>query len=83
MGGTTDITRTIALGPLTDTEKKHYTAVSKATSTLARRNFLAVRADLISMRLQDGRYGKSAVTTITVQGTVSAICSMFTKVQTR
>jgi len=39
MGGTTDITRTIALGPLTDTEKKHYTAVLKGNLDLGATEF--------------------------------------------
>ncbi len=39
MGGTTDITRTIALGPLTDTEKKHYTAVLKGNIDLGSTQF--------------------------------------------
>jgi Xaa-Pro aminopeptidase len=37
--GTTDITRTIALGPLTDEMKKHYTAVLKGHIALARAEF--------------------------------------------
>ncbi|MBR3785690.1 MAG: aminopeptidase P family protein [Firmicutes bacterium] len=37
--GTTDITRTIALGPLTDEMKRHYTAVLKGHITLARAKF--------------------------------------------
>ncbi len=37
--GTTDITRTIALGPLTDEMKKHYTAVLKGHIALATARF--------------------------------------------
>jgi Xaa-Pro aminopeptidase len=37
--GTTDITRTIALGPLTDEMKEHYTAVLKGHISLARAEF--------------------------------------------
>ena len=39
MYGTTDITRTIALGPLTDEMKKHYTAVLKGHIALASARF--------------------------------------------
>ena len=39
MDGTTDITRTIALGPLTDEMKKHYTAVLKGHIALATARF--------------------------------------------
>lgn len=35
MGGTTDITRTIAVGPLTDEEKLHYTAVLRGNLALS------------------------------------------------
>ena len=38
--GTTDITRTIALGKLTDTDKMYYTKVLKANLQLARAKFL-------------------------------------------
>lgn len=38
--GTTDITRTIALGPCTDEQKKHYTAVLKGHLNLASAKFL-------------------------------------------
>ena len=37
--GTTDITRTIALGPLTDKMKEHYTAVLRGHISLARAEF--------------------------------------------
>ncbi len=40
MGATTDVTRTIALGPLTDEEKTHYTAVLKAVIALAGVRFM-------------------------------------------
>ena len=40
VGATTDVTRTIALGPLTDTEKRDYTAVLKAVIALDRVQFL-------------------------------------------
>ncbi|MBR4020303.1 MAG: M24 family metallopeptidase, partial [Firmicutes bacterium] len=39
--GTTDITRTIALGPLTDEMKQHYTAVLRGHIALARAKFTA------------------------------------------
>lgn len=39
--GTTDITRTIALGPLTDEMQQHYTAVLKGHIALARAKFTA------------------------------------------
>ena len=39
MDGTTDITRTIALGPLTEEMKKHYTAVLKGHIALATARF--------------------------------------------
>lgn len=38
--GTTDITRTIALGPLTDQMKRHFTAVLRANINLASAKFL-------------------------------------------
>lgn len=38
--GTTDITRTMALGPVSDEIKKHYTAVLKGMLNLANANFL-------------------------------------------
>ena len=38
--GTTDITRTIALGPVTDEERLHYTLVLKGMIALARARFL-------------------------------------------
>ncbi|SFE55149.1 Xaa-Pro aminopeptidase [Peptostreptococcaceae bacterium pGA-8] len=38
-GGTTDITRTVALGPLTDEMKRHYTAVLKGHIALATAEF--------------------------------------------
>lgn len=49
--GTTDITRTIALGPLTDDMKQHYTAVLKGHIALARAKFTAgtTGADLDSL----------------------------------
>lgn len=40
MGATTDITRTIVLGPVTDTQKKHFTAVLKAVIALADVKFM-------------------------------------------
>ncbi len=40
MGGTTDITRTIVLGELTEEEKLHYTAVLKGMLRLSRAKFL-------------------------------------------
>lgn len=39
LDGTTDITRTIALGPLTETMKRHYTAVLKCHIALATARF--------------------------------------------
>lgn len=39
--GTTDITRTIALGALTEEEKKHFTAVCRANLNLADAKFLS------------------------------------------
>lgn len=39
-GGTTDTTRTLALGPLTAEQKKHYTAVLKAHLSLSALKFL-------------------------------------------
>lgn len=39
--GTTDITRTMILGPITDEQKKHFTAVVRAMLNLAAANFLA------------------------------------------
>lgn len=39
--GTTDLTRTIALGALTEEEKKHFTAVCRATLNLADAKFLS------------------------------------------
>lgn len=49
--GTTDITRTIALGPLTEEMKQHYTAVLKGHIALARAKFTAgtTGADLDSL----------------------------------
>lgn len=38
--GSTDITRTIALGPVSDEEKKHFTAVCRATLNLSNAKFL-------------------------------------------
>lgn len=40
MGATTDITRTIVLGPISDEQKKHFTAVLKAVISLATVKFL-------------------------------------------
>lgn len=40
MGGTTDVTRTIVLGPLTDDEKKHYTLTAVGMLQLAGAHFL-------------------------------------------
>ena len=40
LGATTDITRTIALGPLSHMEKRDYTAVLKSMIALARAKFL-------------------------------------------
>lgn len=40
MGGTTDVTRTIVLGPLTDDEKKHYTLTCVGMLQLAGAKFL-------------------------------------------
>lgn len=40
MGGTTDVTRTIALGPVTDQMKKHFTAVAGGLLQLADARFL-------------------------------------------
>ncbi len=38
--GTTDITRTIAMGPLSEKQKKHYTAILKSMLRLSSANFL-------------------------------------------
>lgn len=38
--GTTDITRTFALGPISDVERKHFTAVVRSMLTLAHAKFL-------------------------------------------
>ncbi|WP_026510045.1 aminopeptidase P family protein [Butyrivibrio sp. LC3010] len=40
MGGTTDVTRTIVLGPLTEDEKKHYTLTAVGMLQLANAHFL-------------------------------------------
>lgn len=40
MGATTDITRTIVLGPVSDTQKEHFTAVLKAVIALADVKFM-------------------------------------------
>ncbi len=40
MGGTTDVTRTIVLGPVTDEEKKHYTLTAVGMLQLANAKFL-------------------------------------------
>ena len=40
LDGTTDITRTITMGPLTDTEKRHYTAVLRSFLRLGMAKFL-------------------------------------------
>ena len=40
MGGTTDVTRTIVLGPVTDEEKKHYTLTAVGMLQLANAHFL-------------------------------------------
>lgn len=38
--GTTDLTRTVVLGPISDTLKKHFTAVARGMMNLARARFL-------------------------------------------
>ena len=43
--GTTDITRTIAVGPLTDTEKKHFALVLRSMLRLANARFFMAAAD--------------------------------------
>lgn len=40
LGGTTDVTRTIVLGPVTDEEKKHFTAVAMGMLQLSDARFL-------------------------------------------
>lgn len=40
LGGTTDVTRTIVLGPISDTIKKHYSAVTAGMLQLTNANFL-------------------------------------------
>ncbi len=40
MGGTTDVTRTIVLGPITEEEKEHYTAVAAGMLALTNARFL-------------------------------------------
>lgn len=40
VGGTTDVTRTIVLGPVTDTEKEHFTAVAMGMLQLTDAKFL-------------------------------------------
>lgn len=52
--GTTDVTRTVALGPVTDEQKKHYTAVLKGNLSLAAARFLegttGLNLDLLARR---------------------------------
>ena len=40
LGGTTDVTRTIVLGPVSQTIKEHYTAVAKGMQQLTDAKFL-------------------------------------------
>ena len=40
LGGTTDVTRTIALGPVSDEMKKHYTMVAAAVMQLTHAHWL-------------------------------------------
>lgn len=60
LGGTTDITRTIVLGPISDVEKRDFTLVLKANISLSRAKFLygATGANLdVLARQPIWRYG--------------------------
>lgn len=72
-GGTTDVTRTIALGPVTDEMKLHFTKVACSMLRLADAKFYtAARAGtLISWRVN--RSGSAGWTTSMARGMASAI----------
>ena len=73
LDGTTDITRTIALGEPTEQMKKDFTRVLKGTISLAKSKFPAGTRALRSISLPVRRYGIPALITCTEPVTVSAI----------
>ena len=62
--GTTDITRTIALGSLTQEEKEMYTTVLKGHIQLEMARFLQGCSGQSLVFLQELHYGKKVLTTI-------------------
>ena len=78
-GGTTDVTRTIALGAVTDEMKLHFTKVACAMLRLADTKFCRVALVETLTLLRGNRSGNTSWTTNTEQGMVSVIFSMFTR----
>ncbi len=71
--GTTDITRTIVVGPLTEEEKEHFTITTMGTLRLEMQNFSMDALASTSITSQDRHSGREVLTSITEPATVSAI----------
>lgn len=71
--GTTDITRTIVVGPLTEEEKEHFTITAMGTLRLETQNFSMDASASISITSQDRHSGREVLISITEPATASAI----------
>lgn len=70
--GTTDITRTFALGPVTDEQKKHFTAVLCSMLNLANAKFLHGMTASAWISSRAARFGIWASTIAAARATASA-----------
>ena len=75
LDGTTDVTRTLAIGTPTPEMKRHYGLVLKAHIAIATARFPKARAARISTRSRAGRYGRRGSISITAPGMASAAFS--------
>ncbi len=77
--GTTDITRTMVLGPITDEQKLHFTTVLRSNLNLANARFLHGCVGMNLDILARGPIWDLGLITNAAPVMASAICSMFMK----
>ena len=77
--GTTDITRTYPVGPLTDNERRYYTWVLQSHIDMARAVFLTTAPALRWTPSPAARSGRTRSTTAAAPATASALSPAYTK----
>jgi Xaa-Pro aminopeptidase len=83
VAGTTDITRTIAVGDVPDEQKRFFTLVLKGMIAISLLRFLRAPAAWTSTRLPESRCGRPGSILPTAPATVSAAISPCMKVRNR